>query len=288
MAIDLHTHTSASDGSFTPVQLVRTAESIGLEALGITDHDTFAGWDEAVLLPRAASLELVCGIELSTKFRFDGARKGTSVHVLAYFLHGTPPASFREWLAEAQRFRRDRNARLAARLQSLGLNVTLDDAESLGGALTGRPHFAKVLIQKGHAKTMQEAFTRYLGEKGKAYVEREEPSIEGALGRITGAGGVPSLAHPVRVEEHAPDGFERLLAAWKTASARLKHGTATTRRRISRSTVRWPDASALASLEVRIFTVTPNRAFRSEAGAGGSIFRGACSMTSRVEARRSG
>ncbi|HWR53702.1 MAG TPA: PHP domain-containing protein [Bryobacteraceae bacterium] len=220
MAIDLHTHTSASDGSFTPVQLVRTAESIGLEALGITDHDTFAGWDEAVRLPRAASLELVCGIELSTKFRFDGARKGTSVHVLAYFLHGAAPAAFREWLAEAQRFRRDRNARLAVRLQSLGLNVTLDDAESLGGALTGRPHFAKVLIQKGHAKTMQEAFTRYLGEKGKAYVEREEPSIEGALGRITGAGGVPSLAHPVRVEEHAPDGFERLLADWKDAGLR--------------------------------------------------------------------
>jgi predicted metal-dependent phosphoesterase TrpH len=220
MAIDLHTHTSASDGSWTPSQLMRAAEAQGLEALGITDHDTFAGWDEAVRLPRVASLELVCGIELSTKFRFDGARKSTSVHVLVYFLRGTPPASFREWLAEAQRFRRDRNARLAVRLQSLGVDVTLEEAESLGGTLTGRPHFARVLVSKGYARTMQDAFKRYLGESGRAYVEREEPSIEAALGRITEAGGIPSLAHPVRVEEHAPGDFDRLLLKWKDAGLR--------------------------------------------------------------------
>ncbi len=220
MAIDLHTHTSASDGSLTPAQLLRAAESLGLEALGITDHDTFAGWEDAVRLPRSASLELVCGIELSTKFRFDGARTGTSIHVLAYFLREAPSPSFREWLAEAQQFRRDRNARLAARLQSLGLDVTLDDAQSLGGTLTGRPHFAKVLVQKGYARTIQDAFKRYLGEKGRAYVEREEPSIEAALRRITAAGGISSLAHPVRVEEHVPGEFEHLLAKWKDAGLR--------------------------------------------------------------------
>lgn len=217
MAIDLHSHTTASDGTVEPLQLVRMAEALGLEALGITDHDTFAGWDEASSLARSAKLELVCGIELSAKYRFKGAPRATSVHVLGYFLRADPPASFREWLGRAQHFRRDRNARLARRLQSLGLDITLNEAEALGRTLTGRPHFAKLLVRKGYAADPNEAFRTYLGERGKAYVEREEPSLEAALARIHAAGGIASLAHPIRVEEHASGGLEPLVREWKDA-----------------------------------------------------------------------
>src|SRR3954467_3827702 len=94
--IDLNTHTCQSDGSMTPAELVSAAAAIGLEALAITDHDTFGGYDEAVPFARAAGIDLVCGIELSTKYR------GRSVHLLGYFLAGGPSAGFREWILRLQ------------------------------------------------------------------------------------------------------------------------------------------------------------------------------------------
>ncbi len=210
MAIDLHTHTNESDGTLTPAELLRAAEEIGLEALGITDHDTFAGCDIARRENRGP-VELVCGIELSTRHRFPGHIRATSVHLLAYFVHGEPPREFRDWLAVTQSFRRERNERLAARLRSLGLDVTLDEAEALGRSLTGRPHFARVLVAKGYANSSEDAFRRYLGESGSAYVERQEPSIELAVQKIAATGGIASLAHPIRVEQDAGSGFEAFL-----------------------------------------------------------------------------
>ncbi len=197
--IDLHTHTHESDGSLSPDQLVRAAADSGLEALGICDHDTFAGYDRAVPLARAAGLDLVCGIELSTKWS-DGARaSGRSVHVLGYFLRQPPPADFRAWLAHLQAARRDRNRRLAARLQSLGMDVRLEEVEALGRTLAGRPHFARLMVEKGYVANVQEAFDRYLAESAQAYVEREEPLLDAGIRRIAEAGGLPALAHPVRL-----------------------------------------------------------------------------------------
>lgn len=213
--IDLHTHTYESDGTYSPQELVEAAVGIHLEALGISDHDTFAGYDAAVPLAEAAGLELVCGIELSTKLSIDGCRKSRSVHMLGYFLDAPAAPEFRAWLARLPQSRRERNARLAERLQSLGVSITLAEVERLGRSLTGRPHFARVLLHKGYVATLQEAFDRYLAEGAEAYVEREEPDIAEGIGRIVKAGGLASLAHPVRLFSGDREAFENMLASMR-------------------------------------------------------------------------
>lgn len=197
--IDLHSHTTASDGTFSPAQLVDEAVRSGVRILGITDHDTFAGYDEATPLARGAALELVCGIELSTKLH------GHSVHLLGYFLNPIRDADrlgvFRGWIGELQASRRDRNVRLIARLRELGVNITLEEVQARGGGMTGRPHFAQVLLEKGYVKSLQQAFDDYLDESAKGYVTRNEPQFAEAVQRIRGGAGIASLAHPIRLRE---------------------------------------------------------------------------------------
>jgi 3',5'-nucleoside bisphosphate phosphatase len=201
--IDLHSHTDRSDGTFTPAELVAEAVRAGLSALAITDHDTFAGYDAAVPLATEAGVELICGIEISTRYQ------GASVHVLGYFPLTQPSEEFRGWLDFMLEMRRDRNKRLITKLQSLGLDITLAEVEKMGRTLTGRPHFAQVLVEKGYAKDIQNAFDLYLDESARGFVHRQEVPIEEALERILRAGGVPSLAHPVRV---AKNNWEKLAA----------------------------------------------------------------------------
>ena len=210
--IDLHTHTDESDGTSTPAELIEAAHTLGLEALGISDHDTFGGYDQAVPLAEAVGLDLVCGIELSTKWRRTPESRGRSVHVLGYFLEAPPTAGFRHWLETVRAARRDRNRRLALRLQSLGIDVTLEEVERIGRSLAGRPHFARLLIEKGYVSTLREAFERYLAESGAAYVERDEPSLDEGIRRILDAGGLPSLAHPVRLAKDNPAVIEKAVA----------------------------------------------------------------------------
>jgi predicted metal-dependent phosphoesterase TrpH len=194
--IDLHSHTDQSDGTFTPAELVSEAVRIGLKALAITDHDTFRGYDMAVPFAKDAGLELVCGIELSTKFG------GASVHMLSYFPGQPPTTEFRSWLDFLLASRRDRNLRLIERLQELGLEITLEEVERKGRTLTARPHFARVLVEKGYAIDIQDAFEKYLDESAKGYVQRQEVPIAEAIERVVAAGGVASMAHPVRVAKN--------------------------------------------------------------------------------------
>jgi predicted metal-dependent phosphoesterase TrpH len=194
--IDLHSHTDRSDGTFTAAELVAEAVRIGLTALAITDHDTMSGYDLAVPYAKQAGLRLICGIELSTKFQ------GVSVHLLGYFPVEPPPTEFREWLSFLLESRRDRNRRLIDRLVSLGIPITLEEVEAYGKTLTARPHFARVLIDKGYAKDMQDAFDQYLDEKSRGYVQRHDIPIQEAIDRIRNAGGVSSLAHPVRIAKN--------------------------------------------------------------------------------------
>ncbi len=194
--IDLHSHTDESDGTFTPEQLVAEAARIGLSALAITDHDTMRGYELAVPYAQSAGLELICGIELSTRFG------GASVHLLGYFPCSQPDEEFREWLKFLLASRRDRNARLVDRLRALGVEITLPEVEARGRSLTGRPHFAKILVEKGYASDLQNAFDEFLDESAKGYVERHEVPIDEAIGRLVAAGGVASLAHPVRVAKN--------------------------------------------------------------------------------------
>jgi predicted metal-dependent phosphoesterase TrpH len=194
--IDLHSHTDRSDGTFTPAELVAEAKRVGLSALAITDHDTFAGYDAAAPLAKAAGLELICGIEFSTRYM------GQSVHLLGYFPVAPPSEELRKWLDHMLAMRRDRNNRLITKLQSLGVDITLEDVETKGRTLTGRPHFARVLVEKGYAKDIQNAFDLYLDESARGFVQRQEVPMEEALERILKSGGVPSMAHPIRVAKN--------------------------------------------------------------------------------------
>jgi len=196
--IDLHSHTNESDGTCSPAELVREAVRGGVDILGITDHDTFAGYDQAIAPAQEAGIELICGIELSTQL------DGHSVHLLGYFLGSDGLSDFRVWVLELQAARRERNVRLARRLQELGVDITLEEVEAHGRGMTGRPHFAKILVEKGYVADMRQAFDDYLDESAKAYVFRREPVFAEGVRRIRTAGGIASLAHPVRVKSDLP------------------------------------------------------------------------------------
>ena len=196
--IDLHSHTNESDGTCSPAELVEIAVFAGVNVLGITDHDTFRGFDRAAPLARQAGIEPVCGIELSTKLY------GQSVHLLGYFFGDNGLAEFRTWILELQASRRERNVRLAARLRELGFDVTLEEAEARGRGMTGRPHFAQLLVEKGYVSGIRQAFDEYLDESAKGYVHRIEPQFAEGVARIRQAGGIASLAHPVRVKGDIP------------------------------------------------------------------------------------
>lgn len=205
--IDLHSHTNESDGTFAPVQLIAEAARVGVDTLGITDHDTFAGYDLAGSAARDAGINLICGIELSTKLH------GHSVHLLGYFFEPERLTDFRRWILDLQAARRDRNIRLVARLQELGFDITLAEAEGRGRGMTGRPHFAQLLVEKGYVKDLREAFDEYLDESAKGYVYRQEPLFAEGVARIRQAGGIASLAHPIRVKGDIPSLMPELCAA---------------------------------------------------------------------------
>jgi predicted metal-dependent phosphoesterase TrpH len=205
--IDLHSHTNESDGTFSPAQLIDEAVRAGVRILGITDHDTFAGHDAAAPLVREAGVELICGIELSTKLH------AHSVHLLGYFLGNDGPDGFRGWVMEQQASRRERNVRLAARLQELGFDITIEEAEARGRGMTGRPHFAMLMLEKGYVTNLRQAFDQYLDESAKGYVFRREPDFAEGVSQIRKAGGIASLAHPVRVRGDVPALMPELCAA---------------------------------------------------------------------------
>ncbi len=208
--IDLHTHTNESDGSLTPHELVEAALRERLEALAISDHDTFRGYDQALPLARERRLDLVCAIELNTKLTVSsGATK--SVHVLAYFLHDPPAAAFRQWLEEILSARRARNQQLVDRLRAFDIDIQLSEVEAIGRSLTGRPHFARLLVNKGYAADVPEAFRQYLGETAPAFVERDMPHFAFAVQQITQAGGLPVAAHPVRLGMREPEQEEAVI-----------------------------------------------------------------------------
>lgn len=209
--VDLHSHTDASDGSDTPFELVDNALAAGVRSISITDHDTLAGYRIAKPYAAERGLDLLCGIELSTK------HLGTTVHLLGYFPGAEPSAAFEDWLLELQAKRRERNVRLVGNLQRVGVDITVDEVEALGKTMAGRPHFAKILVQKKYVKTMQEAFDKYLAESGRAFTEREEVPLEEGVQRMRAAGGIPVMAHPVRLGRRTAEEE----ASWITAAAEM-------------------------------------------------------------------
>jgi hypothetical protein len=197
--IDLHSHTNASDGSLAPSELLALAQQKGLAALSITDHDTFAGYDAALPLARAVGFNLVRGIELNSRLILEGSTHPKFVHILVYFPNSEPSQGFHDWLDEQRADRRSRNEKLAQALQDRGVNISLQEVEQRGRSLTGRPHFARLLVEKGYVANYDEAFRKYLGEEAPSYVERDCRTTEEVIEIARAGGGIPVVAHPVRI-----------------------------------------------------------------------------------------
>jgi predicted metal-dependent phosphoesterase TrpH len=218
MRIDLHTHSSVSDGTDTPAELMRNARLAGLDVVGLTDHDTFDGLDEAAAEGERQGVELVRGMELSC------SRQGSSVHVLAYGADPDSPGL----AAEMARVRDGRLGRLAGVLAKLtALGVPVSEAEVMAqvgdSPSVGRPHIADALIKAGHVRDRQEAFDRFLADGGPAHVPRYTIELERGIELIHQAGGLAVIAHPwgrgrehllppnvlqVLVDDHGLDGIE--------------------------------------------------------------------------------
>jgi len=189
-AIDLHIHSTFSDGVLTPAEVVDLAESQGLTALAITDHDTAAGTDAAMQLGSEKGIEVISGIEISS---WHG---DTSMHILGYrFNH--EDKQFNSRLQLLQDGRESRNIRIIENLNRLGVRVDLNDLLQYSEyGQTGRPHIARLLVDKGAAKTVDLAFREYLRRGAAAYAERFRFSARDAIAMIREAGGIAVLAHP--------------------------------------------------------------------------------------------
>jgi len=238
--IDLHTHTTASDGTFTPAELVRRAKAIGLTAVAITDHDTLDGLPEALSEGERQGITVVPGTEISLDYKGPRLESGRSgwMHLLVYWVDGLADPRNQEpgtrnqeraeganlaysegalavELRELQRWRAERNQRIIAKLNQLGLELTLDEVVAAsGGGQVGRPHFARVLLDKGYVKHRQEAFDRYLTKGAPAYEDKRRLGVEDAISRARAEGAVPVLAHPFSLGLNDED-LRARLAAWK-------------------------------------------------------------------------
>ena len=203
--IDLHTHSTVSDGSDPPARIAELAAEAGCRAVALTDHDRLDGLPPARARAAELGVELVPGCEVSCEFE-----PGT-MHVLTYFVdEGDGPLQAE--LARLQRIRAERNRRLAERLAGLGLPVTLNEMERVaGGEGVGRPHAAAVLVEKGVVGSVQEAFDRWLAKGRPGYVGKERLTPEVAVQVTRAAGGVAVLAHPFSLGLD-PAGLEQTVA----------------------------------------------------------------------------
>ncbi len=188
--IDLHTHSTASDGSFPPREVIRLAKEGGLKAIALTDHDTIDGLAEAVAAGVEFGLEVIPGVEISAQYP-----SGT-MHILGYFLD-YQSGLLATRLAVLKQARKDRNPQIIAKLNTLGIPVTIEQVEQIsGGGQLGRPHIAQALYQGGYVRSLQEAFEKYLGNDGLAYVGKFRFPPGEALAMIREARGIPVIAHP--------------------------------------------------------------------------------------------
>ena len=195
--VDFHMHTTHSDGSYAPRQLLQYCKIKGLACVSVTDHDTMSSFEECHDEAGKLGIELVPGVEMSVQFE-----PGT-LHILGFFLDRTHP-KLQKVLDEIQQARRERNPQIISRLNRAGIEIGLEEVaeKSYGtkeipqGKQLGRPHFAKVLVEKGYVKTLEEAFEKYLAKGRPAYVDKRRLTSEEAIGVIRESGGVASVAHP--------------------------------------------------------------------------------------------
>ena len=236
MAVDLHTHSTASDGSESPAAVVGLAVQAGLSAVALTDHDTLEGIEEARAEAGPAGIELIPGAEVACEW------KGGGLHMVVLFLE-PGPGPLQDRLAEFRAGRDRRNRAIARRLDEIGVDIDYEEvlAQARGGSV-GRPHFAALLVAKGYVPDIPAAFREYLGSRGVAYATRPLLPPEEAIGLARRSGGVPVAAHPhtlgLNTAEEYADAF-RLLAGYGMVGVECYYGEypAETRRRLE-ATVR--------------------------------------------------
>ncbi|MBC7235484.1 MAG: PHP domain-containing protein [Chloroflexi bacterium] len=198
-AIDLHVHTSISDGTLTPSEVVRLALRHGIKVLAITDHDTVEGVPEALQAAAGSALRVIPGVEISTHLA------DAELHILGYLIDHTHPV-LADTLAHFRRQRLDRARRMVRRLEDLGIPLSWERVLDLAGqGVVGRTHVARALQEAGFVGSIQEAFREYLGRKGPAYVPRPKMTPGQAIELIRSAGGVPVLAHPWGLTSFIPE-----------------------------------------------------------------------------------
>ena len=216
MLIDLHTHSNASDGTDSPVALIDKAIERGINVLALTDHDTVAGWNEAISAlsahPRGSQLKLVLGSEISCQ-----DKDGTSIHMLGLLFDESHQPLISE-LEKTRENRLTRMERIVARLNEAGIDITLEEvyAQKRGDATLGRPHLADALVARGHVGSRDEAFSTFLHNGSKFYINHYSPSPEEAIKLIKSAGGVAVIAHPLASRSGRtvnPEIFADLIAA---------------------------------------------------------------------------
>lgn len=198
MAVDLHTHSNASDGSDPPATVVALAADAGLSAVALTDHDNLDGIAEAAAAGAALGIEVIPGTELSVEW------EGGPMHLLVYFIDGAGPLE--DAMATIRNGRSERNLRLVDRLQGLGMDISYHDvAAEAGGSGVGRPHFAAVMVAKGYVDDIPEAFDRYLASGRPGYEPRMRLAATTAIDLARQSGGVPVVAHPHTIGVGADD-----------------------------------------------------------------------------------
>ena len=201
--IDLHVHTTASDGTCSPTEVVDLALDAGLKAIAITDHDNHMGCDEALEYGKKRGLEIVPGIEISTLYNH------SALHILGYYIDTASSAlnDMLDWIIED---RADRNRRICALMAADGLPVDYDELQARFGEVIGRPHFARVLVELGMASDIKDAFAKYVNKGCKYYLPRNFLTPQQSVELIIKAGGIPVIAHPFqyRLDD---DGLRRLI-----------------------------------------------------------------------------
>ncbi|MDP4857868.1 MAG: PHP domain-containing protein [Desulfobacterales bacterium] len=212
--IDLHVHSTASDGTLTPAQILDLAQAQHLRAIAITDHDTIDGSKEALQIGIPSCLHFLTGVELSAASP-PFLRRSGSFHILGYGLR-LDDDELNQTLLVLQHARKNRNPAIIERLCRLGFGMTLDEVvEMVGESQIGRPHIARVMLQKGYVHSIDEAFDRYVGTGKPAYVDKYRISCQRALDLIHGAGGIPILAHPYLLSLKDAAEVEKLVISLK-------------------------------------------------------------------------
>ena len=188
--VDLHLHTTASDGAFSPKRIVQMALDAGLRAVAITDHDSTDGVEEAIAAAAGTGLAVIPGVEISSDLPQGEA------HILGYFLDSHNPELV-ELLATLRKARWERAQRMVEKLGALGMPVSWDRVAAIAnGGAVGRPHVARALMEAGHVSSVQDAFALYIGREGPAYVDRYKLTPVEVTQAVVRWGGLPVLAHP--------------------------------------------------------------------------------------------